>query len=162
MTTRKRRTPAEIIQDLQAKQAKIQAKLLLSESASNPALDPLVSILKKADREILNFGKGFQNGPQSFQARRESHELWLAEIDAAEAYAEAALGFYKNLKSEVKSAIEDIAQALTKGEDVTERVQATVEALPTDDPQIEALYSAFTRSVERRKNATASKRGEAS
>lgn len=118
MAKRQRRSPAEIKAALEARLSKVSQRAALDGAKSNPVLLPLYNAREALNKELAVQSRGFSTGPQSFETRRTSHQLWLQEIDAAELFARAAMEQAKSSRELVDAAIIDITARLDAGETV--------------------------------------------
>ena len=83
MTKRNRRSPEEIIAATTAKLEAMKLKQAVKDAKDHPVaslISDQIATVEKTEREAK---KGFGDGPQSFDSRIRSHELWIDEINAA-------------------------------------------------------------------------------
>lgn len=133
MTSRTRRSPEQIIADLNAKLAKAQAKAAISQSKADSRLVPIVEQIEALDKAEANVRKGLTTGPQSFESRRKSHELWLLEITAAENLAKVQLGAIQEQKAHFKAALSLLGQAIADQQDaatIADLVSTSMNSIP--------------------------------
>lgn len=135
MTSRTRRSPEQIIADLNAKLAKAQAKAAISQSKADSRLAPIVEQIEALDKAEANVRKGLTTGPQSFESRRKSHELWLLEITAAENLAKVQLEAIQAQKAHFKKELAVISQEIAANTDadiVADLVSNAMVSYPKD------------------------------
>lgn len=159
MTSRTRRSPEQIIADLNAKLAKAQAKAAISQSKSDPRLASIVEQIEKLDKAEANVRKGLTTGPQSFESRRRSHELWLLEINAAENLAKVQLDAIQAQKAHFKAAMALVGQAIAdnQGADtIADLVSDAMTSYPKDS-DLGTYQVAFFNAQNARKAFTQSK-----
>ena len=119
MVERKRRTPEEIIADHEAKLSRLRAQQAMKDAEANPSLAPVLESLDEVDKQIREAQKGFGSGPQSFEIRRQSHQLWVDEINAAEELASVTLENAQAMKEEIRNALSSFTLRIAEGEEVT-------------------------------------------
>ena len=119
-TKRTRRTPEQLIADAQSRLDKLQAKAAESEAASNPLLAPLLTEIKEVEKAELMARKGFSKGPQNFDERIAKAEARIEKITSQKAEAHEMIEGAKLRKTELRSALADLTQAIAKGEEITE------------------------------------------
>ena len=118
--TRQRRTPDQLIAETEARLAKLQAKQAETEAKSNPLLAPLLQEIKDVEKAELMARKGFSKGPQNFEDRIAKAEARIESITEQMADAEEVIATAKAKKSELRTALAQLTQAIAKGEEVTE------------------------------------------
>jgi len=115
MSERKQRTPAEIIAETEAKLSRLLVKQAKQEAMSNPAITPLVAELDALRIDIREAKKGLGDGPQSFNARVQKHEIWIDKIEIERSEAEATLSSASQRKElielEIASAVNQVVEA---------------------------------------------------
>ena len=140
---RKRRSAAEMIEARQAELNKLQIRAAMETAKSDPILAPVVDKLAQLAKDELNAKKGFGSGPQSFETRKKSHQLWLDEIGFQEAYAQILLEQIEDTKGELKSLLATFVDSITQGEEVeAESVAMAVTYLETNTQRTDALRNA--------------------
>jgi len=150
--TRKRRSAEEILAELAQKQQRLQERAKLDSAKANPALLPVVSALHGLNKAIAVNQRQFANGPQSFESRRKAHQLWLAEIDAAEAFATNELQELQADKEYLVSVINTIATDLVGGLDVTPTdIEAVLASVGKRSDHFRNLLDALTTARNARK-----------
>ena len=112
MSERKQRTPAEIIAETEAKLSRLRVKQAKQEAMSNPAVSPLVEELDALRKDIREAKKGLGDGPQSFNARVEKHNVWISKIEGERFEAEATLSSAEQRKSEIEIQIASVVNGL--------------------------------------------------
>ena len=105
MSERKQRTPAEIIAETEAKLSRLRVKQAKQDAMSNPAVAPLLEELDTLRTDIREAKKGLGDGPQSFNARVEKHNVWINKIEDLRYEAEATLSSAEQRKSEIETQI---------------------------------------------------------
>ena len=113
----KRRTAQELIEENEARIAKLQEKAALDAAKENPILETLYSLLDHANEEIRECQRLLGDGAQSIGTRHTKHLAWLQELEASAALAEDALEAYKARKEEIVRALPAIATSITEGEE---------------------------------------------
>ena len=112
MSERKQRTPAEIIAETEAKLAKLKVKQAKQDAMSNPEVAPLVAEMDALRKDIREAKKGLGDGPQSFNARVEKHNVWISKIEGERFEAEATLSSAEQRKSEIEIQIASVVNGL--------------------------------------------------
>ena len=136
MSNKRTRRPADVLlAELQAKQQKLMVKSKLEQAKANPILLPLLSALADINKGIAINQRQFANGPQSFDSRRKQHELWLAEINAAEYASQIARQDLNGDKSYLTGAIQSIADRISAGEDVTDSILNVTDSIGRATPE---------------------------
>ena len=168
---RKRRTPAEILADLQAKVARAQARVAMSEAESTGP----VAFVARAMNQIMDAAKAANRGLSekaapavSFAIRRASHAAWVEEIDAAERLALAQVSYSELVKPVYQGLITETVTRM-QGSDSEDEVQEWAEAQlreRLDTEEIQEAFSimqnaegAYQEAHEARKALIASKKG---
>ena len=101
--TRNRRSPAEIIAAMEAKLAMAKAKLEGRAIVTDPS-SPAAAAMETLNAEEAVLRKDLSNGTQGCEYRIRLHELWIAEIQARQAYAKARLPEVLAIKEEIRAA----------------------------------------------------------
>ena len=112
MSERKQRTPAEIIAETEAKLSRLRVKQAKQDAMSNPAVAPLVEELDALRKDIREAKKGLGDGPQSFNARVQKHEVWIDRIETERSEAEATLSSAAQRKAEIEIQIASVVNGL--------------------------------------------------
>jgi hypothetical protein len=100
-TTRIRRTPEQLIADLERKLAQAKARAEGKAIVSDPN-SPHASALDTLNKEEAILRKDLAAGPQGCEYRLRAHKLWIAEIEARMAYATARLPEVLAIKEEIR------------------------------------------------------------
>ena len=138
MTDRKRRTPEEIIADHEAKLSRLRAQQAMKDAEANPSLAPALECLTEVDKAIREAQKGFGSGPQSFEVRRQSHQLWVDEIDAAQQLAIVTLERSRTLREKIRTTLADFTTCIAEGEEVmADAVTLALEEITWDSEAVE-------------------------
>jgi len=112
MSERKQRTPAEIIAETEAKLSRLRVKAAKQDAMSNPAVAPLVEELDVLRVTIREAKKGLGDGPQSFNARVDKHEVWIAKIGDLRYEAQEILDRADTRKTEIETKIASVVNGL--------------------------------------------------
>ena len=107
--SRQQRTPEEIIAETEARLERLRLKQAQATAKDHPAVSPLLDELAELRKEIREASKGLGSGPQSFEARVQKHENWIAKIAAQHQEAERSLASAEQRKAEIET---QIAQAV--------------------------------------------------
>jgi len=102
MQERKQRTPDEIIAETQAKLSRLLVTQAKKDAKSDPAIQPLIAELDAVKADIREAKKGLGSGPQSFEARIEKHEIWIAKIQQEKADALVTLDYSDTRKAQLE------------------------------------------------------------
>ena len=113
-----RRSPAQILADLQAKMASVSVRA--AKSNPNPHIQRLQGALADLNGELAQHQRGFAKGPQSFDARIASHNRWVMEITRARDLASTAIKCLQDRKAELQRVIEMVAQEVAQGIPIVE------------------------------------------
>ena len=114
MDKRKQRTPQEIIAETEAKLARLQEKAARQEAKTNPAVADLNEQLESVNKEIREAKKGLGEGPQSFNARIEKHEVWISKIEGQRTEAAELLESSEASKASVMAEIHTVISAIVR------------------------------------------------
>ena len=162
--SRTRRSAEELIQEHEAKIAKLRTQAAMKDAKDSPGVSTLVDAITNIDRELLKISKGFGSGPQSFENRIKSHTLWVAEIEAEEAYANDLASALKAQKDELRETMESLLRDITSG-DVTltaEEAEALAEHsianVCLNNTQVEILGDEWHSAKEARKEFSITKK----
>jgi len=118
-TKRNYRTPEQIIADTEAKLEKLRIRAAKRAAADNPLVAPLVAQKEELVKQLREAKKLMGTGPQSAQARIETHEKWIAKIN--DQLAEA-----QDLDSEITPQIEALDAQIVEA--IETSVQANTES----------------------------------
>lgn len=161
---RKRKTPEEIMAEAEKQIARAKATIAQERAHSIPGISGLVDLMKDAKDEQNAAARKF-SGPQSIDNRRQSYLLWMDEIDATEALANAEKDFYAEVHDYYSSSIADLISEVTdengevqvSDEDLASRVQEITDNQPTNN-DLDSLREAFNNAQTARKDFTAAKK----
>ena len=118
MTKRNRRSPEEIIAATTAKLEAMKLKQAVKDAKDHPVaslISDQIATVEKAEREAK---KGFGDGPQSFDNRIKSHEMWIDEISAASTVAELAIEQASTIKDNLRELLSTVTADIANGVDV--------------------------------------------
>ena len=111
----KRKSAEEMLAETNAKAQALEAKIALKKVLNNPAVIQLQTKLDELTKTAIEYQKGFGNGPQSFDTRRLTHQLWVDEIRAQQAFAKVALDGINDQRDYLRNQINDLARSITTG-----------------------------------------------
>ena len=131
--SRTRRSAQELIEESEARLAKLREKAALEQAKQSPELAPIVDAIKKNSAAITESQRGLGSGPQSFESRAAKHEAWLEEITAAEDLAELILAQAQERKEYLSSALASMSQSILEGNDVSVDILDTLANIPMSD-----------------------------
>jgi len=114
-TRAKRKTAEEMLAETNAKAKALEEKIAMKQVMDNSQVMVFTALLEDLTKQTIEYQKGFGNGPQSFETRRLTHQLWVDEIDAQRAYAEVALDNISNQRDYLKSEIASLAREIVNG-----------------------------------------------
>lgn len=115
---RNRRTPEQIIAETEAKLERARTKLALEQAKSSPEVASVVEALDKVQKAMQESSKLLGNSPQSCNVRRQKHQLWIAEIDAAERAATIAQAAQTAARDNLQKLLADSVTTLSNDETV--------------------------------------------
>ena len=118
MTKRNRRSPEEIIAATTAKLEAMKLKQAVKDAKDHPVaslISQQIETVEKAEREAK---KGFGDGPQSFDNRIKSHEMWIDEISAASEVAKLAIEQASTIKDNLRELLSNVTADIANGVDV--------------------------------------------
>ena len=131
--SRTRRSAQELIEESEARLAKLREKAALDQAKQSPELAPIVDAIKENSAAITESQRGLGSGPQSFESRAAKHEAWLEEITAAEDLAELILAQAQERKEYFSSALATLSQSVLEGNDVSVDILDTLANIPMSD-----------------------------
>ena len=131
--SRTRRSAQELIEESEARLAKLREKAALEQAKQSPELAPIVDAIKENAAAITESQRGLGAGPQSFESRAAKHEAWLEEITAAEDLAELILAQAQERKDYLSSALATLSQSILEGNDVSVDILETLANIPMSD-----------------------------
>jgi len=131
--SRTRRSAQELIEESEARLAKLREKAALEQAKQSPELAPIVDAIKENSAAITESQRGLGAGPQSFESRAAKHEAWLEEITAAEDLAELILAQAQERKEYLSSALATLSQSVLEGNDVSVDILETLANIPMSD-----------------------------
>ena len=131
--SRTRRSAQELIEESEARLAKLREKAALDQAKQSPELAPIVDAIKENSAAITESQRGLGAGPQSFESRAAKHEAWLEEINAAEDLAELVLAQAQERKEYLSSALATLSQSILEGNDVSIDILETLANIPMSD-----------------------------
>ena len=131
--SRTRRSAQELIEESEARLAKLREKAALDQAKQSPALAPIVEAIQENTAAITESQRGLGAGPQSFESRAAKHEAWLEEISAAEDLAELILAQAQERKEYLSSALASMSQSILEGNDVSVDILDTLANIPMSD-----------------------------
>ena len=82
-TRAKRKTAEQMLAETNAKAKALEEKIAMKSTMDNPQVLVFTALLEDLTKQTIEYQKGFGNGPQSFETRRLTHQLWVEEIDAS-------------------------------------------------------------------------------
>lgn len=110
--TRNRRTPEQIVADLEAEIQAAKVRAAKAQAVEAPEAAPIRAELDKLRRDIRDAKRGLGSGPQSFSARRAKHEAWIEKINAEEEHAQATLELAESKKQDLENQLAEIVSAM--------------------------------------------------
>jgi len=131
--SRTRRSAQELIEESEARLAKLREKAALDQAKQSPELAPIVDAIKENSAAITESQRGLGSGPQSFESRAAKHEAWLEEITAAEDLAELILAQAQERKEYLSYALASMSQSILEGNDVSVDILDTLANIPMSD-----------------------------
>ena len=90
-TTRKQRTPAEIIAETEARLERLRLKEAKVQAQANPAVSALMEERDEVQKDLREAKKILGSGPQSAEVRISNHEAWISKINEQVLEAEDTL-----------------------------------------------------------------------
>lgn len=111
-TKRIRRTPEQIVADMEAELQAARARAAKAQAVEAPEAAPIRAELDKLRKDIRDAKRGLGNGPQSFDARRAKHIAWIEKIDAEQEQAEAILELSEAKKEDLENQLAEIVSTL--------------------------------------------------
>jgi len=115
-TTRKQRTPAEIIAETEARLERLRLKEAKVQAKANPTVSALMDERDEVQKDLREAKKILGSGPQSAEARIAKHEAWIDKIKDQVLDAEDALSSTEQRLSEIDQRISDEIAALLSSE----------------------------------------------
>ena len=158
--TRTRRTPQQMIEEQEARLAKLKEKAALDAAKDSPELAQIVEAIKLETSAIQEAQRGLGSGPQSFYTRIRKHELWIEEIEAAISLSKIVLDTSTARKDYLSDALASLSEKVSEGSDVSVEVLEILASIPTQE-HLEAAQDRYEVAHADRKAATNTKKKEA-
>jgi hypothetical protein len=117
--TRKRRSPAELLEAQTLKLNKLKERAALEQTKAHPEIERIQNAVGDLNGMIAAASRNFAKGPQSFETRQQQHKLWLDEIEAGIAVARLTIDHYNEQKKKLLTAMGDLATNIRNGGIVT-------------------------------------------
>jgi len=115
-TNRTRRSPQEILAAKEADLANAKARAAVDAQMNHPLIADLSGLIVNLSKERTDAKKGWNGNPaQTFANRRQSHELWLDEIQAEQEKAVATISLVDYIGPKYRSLRNEIATSLANG-----------------------------------------------
>ena len=153
-----RRSPAQILQDLQAKMASVSVRA--AKSNPSPQIQRLQGALADINGMLATQQRGFSKGPQSFDERIASHNRWILEISKARDLASASIVCLHGRKIELQRAIEAVAKDIANGLEVSDaEIDEIVRAAFHPSPSLVSAQADFNEAQALRKGAQENEAG---
>ena len=111
-TKRTRRTPEQIVADMEAELQAARARAAKAQAADSPETAEIREKLDGLKKDIRDAKRGLGNGPQSFDARRTKHLKWIDKIDEEQRQAEAILDRAETEKEALEAQLAEIVSTL--------------------------------------------------
>ena len=118
MTKHNRRSPEEIIAATTAKLEAMKLKQAVKDAKDHPVASLISDQIATVEKQEREAKKGFGDGPQSFDSRIRSHELWIDEINAAADVAELAIEQASTIKDNLRELLSNVTADIANGVDV--------------------------------------------
>ena len=110
--TRQQRSPAEIIEETEARLERLRFRQAQREAKTNPALSPLMDEKAGLTKAIREAKKLLGDGPQSAKARIAKHENWIEKIQHEVSVAKLVLAETSERMESVNAEIAQQVEAL--------------------------------------------------
>jgi hypothetical protein len=149
-TKRTRRSPSELLAAQQAKLQSLAVRAAKEQANSNPEISRIVAAISDLSGMITAQQRNFAKGPQSFAVRRQSHLLWLEEIDRAEELAKVKIEWFQGQKQILQEQLNSLAAKVAAGEVIS---PASVDALISEAFEVSQAIADHTESYNKAKNA---------
>jgi len=149
-TKRTRRSPSELLDAQQAKLQSLAVRAAKEQANSNPEISRIVAAISDLSGMITAQQRNFAKGPQSFENRRQSHKLWLDEIDRAEELARVKIEWFQGQKQILQEQLNSMAAKVAAGEVLS---PAAVDALISEAFEVSHAIIDHNDSYLKAKNA---------
>ncbi|MHC4238066.1 MAG: hypothetical protein ACYSSM_07500 [Planctomycetota bacterium] len=116
--TKRKRTPAEIIAETEAKLERLRVKEAKQQAQSNPTVAALLEQKAEVQKEIREAKKVLGNGPQSAEARRAKHEAWIRRINNDEVAASRTLETSEQRLAEIEQSIQSEVATIVASKEI--------------------------------------------
>ena len=157
----KRRSAPEMLLALKEKEAHIEAKINAEKAANHPAVKRLTKELDGIKSTLIEASKGFGKGPQSFDQRLLSKQLWVDEINAQITYATIMRDDLHAQADHLKYEIGNISTLIVNGETpekVEEETNNALESIPAASESVNNAYALWMLATQDRKEFTQQKK----
>lgn len=140
----KRRTPAEMIADLDEKLERLHRRHAIDVAKESPELQELVRHFETVEEQVKKASILSGDGPQGFDYRRMGKKLWLDEIDAQERLNVALMADGEGLVNALRDSIGDLAKKLANGIDCQDEIaETTAAAMSFQSEEMEDLFRIY-------------------
>jgi len=150
MTKRTRRSPSELLAAQQAKLQSLVVRAAKEQANGHPQISRITAAISDLSGIITSQQRNFAKGPQSFAARRQSHKLWLDEIDRAEELAHAKIEWFQSQKQLLQEKVNSLAAKVAAGEVIP---PAAVDSLISEAFEVSQAIANHTESYNKAKEA---------
>lgn len=136
--SRTRRTAQEMLEEQEAKVAKLKERAALEAAKESPELAPLVEAIQTESSAIIEAQRGLGSGPQSFHRRAQKHAAWLDEINAAEVLASLILESATDRKDFLAEVLNELSSKVSQEMDVSVEVLEALASIPVCEGLVDA------------------------
>jgi capsule polysaccharide export protein KpsE/RkpR len=118
-TTRKQRTPAEIIAETEARLERLRLKEAKVQAKANPTVSALMEERDEVQKDLREAKKLLGSGPQSAESRIAKHEAWIVRIEEQMQDASDAIQFSEQRLVDVDKRISDEIASLVSSKELS-------------------------------------------
>lgn len=138
-----KKTPAELIAELETRLLNTRLKAAKSVAADNPQVSKIQSVLDSYTKEITDYSRKLV-GPNSFENRLRGIVFRQAWIEAEQAEIVASDRLARSCKDYLQHSLADMSMRVSNGETIGDEFVDTVLANVPTDSNLPALMQATT------------------
>ena len=158
-TTRTRRSPQEIVAQREADLKSAQVRAAIDAQMGNPLVKGLSDTIGTLSKARLDAKKGYNGNPnQTFANRIQSHSLWITEINAEKALADADIAYCDFITPKYRALRTEVATFLANGGDANEALMMVENGTDAIAEEAQDLNSEQTTTASNLAIATAARK----
>ncbi len=155
-----RRSPADLIAEAEETLARLKTAAALKSASDDPTVTLVSDALESINSQLREASKGFaDNGPQSFEQRITSHQLWIDEIQALRTLSGEQKEDLEEVRDRLKAYLGNVSARAVEGSvPPQDEVQEEIQVLMDTDADFNLLSEAYIDAKNARLRFAASKK----